>query len=186
MAIKPDLTALCPHDCGFRIIAHTPGLWECLSCHQIWDRPERGTRVWTPSEQARHRDLWADALDSGKYPQGREYLRRTDSQRDCDVYTPTGVAADVCPFTEWQKGRSSSYAATSGDDLPNFLIPTLTLMNWLGLSSPQGHFQELPDHPHLVGDKMSQNNLVHLNDHRKVPFKTIAVILRSNPPGIFL
>ena len=59
-------------------------------------------------------------------------------------------------------------------------------MNWLGLSSPQGHFNDLPEHPHLLTNKLAHNCLVHLNDNRCVNFPAIAAIIRSHPPGMFL
>ena len=176
----------CPQNCSFKIAAHIQGLWECPKCHQIWDRYERGTRLWMKDQQIIHRALWAQALSSGEYQQGKEYLRWTHPDLGTDHYTSTGVAVDTCPFTSWSKGPANSHAATSGDDHPNFLVPTLTVMNWLGLSSPQGHFKDLPEHPSLVGQKLAQNNLVYLNDRLSVDFPTIASIIESNPTGMFL
>ena len=176
----------CPQNCSFKIAAHIQGLWECLKCHQIWDRYEHGTRVWTKDQQIVHRALWAQALSSGKYQQGKEYLRWTDPNLGSDRYTCTGVAVDVCPFTSWTTGEGNRHAAESDNDQPNVLAPTLTVMNWLGLSSPQGHFNDLPEHPGLVGQKLAQNNLVYLNDRLGVDFPTIASLIESNPPGMFL
>ena len=179
-------TEQCVHNCNYRIISHTPGLWECLKCHQLWDRSENGRRVWDRQQQAVHRTLWSQALRSEKYPQGREYLRIADPTSGAHAYTSTGVAVDTCPFTSWSKGPGNAHAALSGDDTPSFLIPTITVMNWLGLSSPQGHFDSLPQHPHLQGQKVYQNTLIYLADRLGVDFPTTADIIESNPPGMFL
>ena len=95
------ITTECPYDCSFRIISYTPGLWECLKCHQIWDRPERGTRVWNTEQRAEHQELWAQALISGSYQQGTGgYLRRTAPHSGSILHSCTGVAVDICPFTQ--------------------------------------------------------------------------------------
>ena len=186
MANTTPPNTLCRYDCSFRTITETPGIWQCLTCQQLWDRPDRGIRVWKPEQQTSHQLLWAQALESGLYKQGREYLRRTDLKSGDNLYTCTGVAVDVCPHTSWSKGNYNSHAATSDYDLPNFLIPTLTVMNWTGLSSPQGHFKDLPQHPHLLSDRMAHNTLQHLNDSGKADFPTLAEIIRSNPKGMFI
>ena len=179
-------TIQCHANCCARTITSTPCIWECLNCGQLWDRQERGYRVWTPVQRAEHRALWAKALLSGEYRQGKEYLRRTSRESGEDLYTCTGVAVDICPFTYWRKGESAFHTALCENDTPNHLVPTLTVMNWLYLSSPQGHFKDLPNHPHLVSDRMARNTLQHLGDSGKADFPTIASIIESNPPGMFL
>ena len=186
MTTTDTIQIQCPDGCSSLTIADVPGLWQCPRCHQRWDRYEQGTRVWTKVQQADHRALWAQALRSGRYQQGKEHLRRTHPDSDTDYHTSTGVAVDICPFTSWTKGENNLHTAASGNDRANALTPTLTVMNWLGLSSAQGHFNDLPEHPQLVGNKVSQNNLVYLNDRLGIDFPTIASLIESDPPGMFL
>ena len=58
----------CPTDCGFRISTETLAIWQCTTCQQLWDHPDHGTRTWSPEQQAHHRNLWAQALESGHLP----------------------------------------------------------------------------------------------------------------------
>ena len=131
----------------------------------------------TPAEA---RELVAQALESGEYPQGTGCLSRRDGKYCC-----LGVATEI--FMEHNPGIIE--CATSGDgrnlykyaqsqgkvvnyslEETDYLLKVVS--DWLGFRTCQGYFG--------TSDSCS---LVHLNDTGK-PFSEIAKFFRNPPEGL--
>lgn len=109
----------------------------------------------------------ADALESGKYVQGRLSLRNHDNGHCC-----LGVACDISGLGEWQIGEDShlfDYVITdNGEPHASRYVLTNPLRKWLGIT-------ENGDFTTVDGREL---RLVDLNDNF-VPFAEIAKILRD-------
>jgi len=90
--------------------------------------------MYTPEEQAEHRQKWVDALKSGKYEQGKDMLR------DGDKFCCLGVACDISGLGVWTEstGRDENgkvtqdYAYVVNGRQSWGLLPR-EVRDWLGL-----------------------------------------------------
>lgn len=125
-------------------------------------------------------ETWCEALESGKYEQGRKKLRVED--RFCCL----GVACDLSGIVTWDGGKY----LTSEEVLPT------EVSNTLGLAGPDGNgsfeFSELPIALQAEVRSVHRNfdpneppqTLANLNDNG-VPFPLIAKVIRARPKGLF-
>lgn len=120
--------------------------------------------TYTLEEQKRHRKLWIEALESGKYKQGRNRLRSEEDEFCC-----LGVLCNICPDVEWEHDEDGWL--TDGDALAVYSCPPKEAMDWVGLNRPIGEYGETRC---LASD----------NDN-ELSFAEIAAIIRSEPRGLF-
>lgn len=116
----------------------------------------------TKEEGMARRDRWADALESGEYKQGDEWLCHEGK------YCCLGVACEIFE-TEASLLRSSGATAVAWDGQAG-LAPS-SLVEFLGLYSDSGM--------HIV-----HGSLASLNDEG-TPFAEIARLLREHPEDWF-
>lgn len=109
------------------------------------------------------KERWIEALESGKYEQGRNVLRDKDNKFCC-----LGVLCDVMKPNGWVMGINDYYWHSG---ILNRL--PVEIQNVTGLSD-LGHFQ----HPVLLEDNTEWVTLAGLNDHG-MPFKEIAQVIRE-------
>jgi len=106
---------------------------------------------------------WVEALRSGEYEQGRNWLRRGD--RYCCLGVACDIAADDLGLERtsngWRGGRA-------------YLPPVV--QRWLGLATRMGEFIE--------PETGWQGSLVVLND-KFTPFAEIADLIEAEPEGLF-
>ena len=174
----------CPAGCAFRI-RNDDNSWRCLTCQQLWDRSENGAMTWTREQQAQHREIWAQALESLQYRQGRKVLRQKAADRGADLFCCLGVGTDICPHVQWDSRQNDYFAVDNQHGHKSNIQLVPTVQNWLGVREPHAPFDKLPDHKGLMAKRINDNNLTHLNDSNNTGFPTIAQIIRSNPPGMF-
>lgn len=121
-------------------------------------------------EQARK--LWVEALRSGKYEQGREYLCADG------LYCCLGVACEV--MREHEGPKSLKLVLPSpveyGQTCEMALAPS-EVMSWLGLAYPDGRYQ---------GDRPGESSSLTAENDDGKNFVTIAAIIESNPPNLFV
>lgn len=115
--------------------------------------------TWTLEEQKAHRKLWVEALRSGKYEQGRGFLRSGNQ------YCCLGVLSDLagCSWTEISDG--TFYAEHDAEFAP------IKAINFVGLRSDDGQFD---------GGTLARRN------DECASFADIADIIESEPPGLFI
>ena len=122
----------------------------------------------TLEQMKANRKLWVEALRSGKYKQTKEALKRKTGGMCC-----LGVLCDLAGV-QWRDKADSE-----GKILPvetGSHVATDEAMAFVGLRRPSGMFR---------GDIDGQSDLAGLNDTGK-RFKTIAKIIESEPPGLFI
>ena len=114
------------------------------------------------------RKLWVEALRSGEYQQGRNYLC-TESRFCC-----LGVACDL--FIKHERLLNVRTRETGVKEFNEEAMGLpCEVQQWLGLTGKEGVYR---DHEHL-----SRCLSAH-NDSGKT-FDEIASIIESNPPGLF-
>ena len=124
---------------------------------------------YTPEEQAEHRKLWVEALRSGKYSQGENWLR-TDRGYCC-----LGVACEISGLVTWRDGgpdhfRSvNTFEAISGTGTKTQELADDVRL-WLGLADADG---SIP----------GEESLASINDSGR-PFTAIADIIEAEPEGL--
>lgn len=136
-------------------------------------------------------DTWADALESGRYPQIRSRLR------SCEGYCVLGVGTDLTGLGTWDLESASGHCYRIGnqwfDRLPGPLIA-----NQLGLTTTLGRFyfstlpsalqqeiRPLVNSPRQRNPEVDLNSLSSLNDNG-VPFHLLAQVIRARPSGLFV
>lgn len=145
---------------------------------------------WTPEQQAEHRRAWIKALRSGDYKQTKHTLMVNIDDSGvgfcclgvaCDVYLKSG---DAPKKAQW-KGTSfvdgTRYKSLFNDSFDNkFIVRSVdvdlppSVIDWLGLSSEDGHFTE----------KGNRTSLVDKNDGSGWSFKKIASLIEKEPEGL--
>jgi hypothetical protein len=100
---------------------------------------------------------WADALESGKYKQGHNWLRHKGH------FCCLGVLCDLSNLSEFKNGCSYNGDPYLGS---HTLVP-IEVGVWAGLRSPDGRLLKF------------STTLTKLNDSG-VPFDSIAKIIRDN------
>jgi hypothetical protein len=127
-----------------------------------------GLEVSMTKKQRAIKRLWATALRSGKYPQGRQCLRLVKVTGDeycclavlCELATEAGVL----PLPKLD-GRIYVYA-----DNDTALLPAI-VQKWAGLATSTGKF--------------CSGSLVKLNDELNT-FTEIADVIDAEPKGLFV
>lgn len=113
---------------------------------------------------------WVAALRSGKYTQGRLYLKTADGSFcclgvACEVAIENGVEIEITG-----NGHADSYLYDGRQsNLP------LTVRKWVGLQTANGDYENTVDDKCLIG----------LNDIEKKSFSEIADFIESEPQGLF-
>jgi hypothetical protein len=122
----------------------------------------------TLEQMKANRKLWVEALRSGEYKQTKEALKRKSGGMCC-----LGVLCDLageewnpCPTSE---GKILPVGASSH-------VATKKAMAFVGLRGPSGV---------IKGGNSEFFDLAAMNDAGK-RFKTIAKIIESEPPGLFV
>jgi hypothetical protein len=112
-------------------------------------------------------DLWADALESGKYEQTREMLRHGGG------YCCLGVLCDISGQGAWD---GDFYVAGDG---ASHTRPPYLVTQWAGMNSdyPEGKLKEWKRSDDWAG---VDTFLTGLNDHLKYDFKQIASVIREH------
>lgn len=109
---------------------------------------------------------WVDALRSGEYEQGKEYLCKNDK------YCCLGVACALYQQSVGdlivEEGDEETFYDDRLDLLPNKVV------EWLGLASDDGGMKL----------KNQRTSLVSMND-KGVSFAEIADVIESEPKGLF-
>lgn len=116
------------------------------------------------------RNLWTEALRSGEYHQGKNYLHQKSARGDefcclgvaCDIAVKNGVELDI--DTTYHIVRYDKYSAA---------LPT-AVAEWLGVQTSFGDFYNNGEY----------GSLTNLNDHG-VKFAEIADTIESKPSGLF-
>ena len=115
------------------------------------------------NDVVKNREIWLNALSSGKYKQTSEVLQ--DSSGFCCL----GVACDVYMKEtgkgEWIVEDSRKVFLDSITRLPD------EVKNWFGFSTKYGDYDD--------------GMLTKLNDDERLSFSEIADIIDSNPKGLF-
>jgi hypothetical protein len=134
-------------------------------------------------------ESWCEALESGKFEQGRTRLR--DGDRFCCL----GVACDMSAAGEWLFDGSrmpGHHYKVVGRTAPHTSFLPAKVQGALDLVSKAGAFNfaslsaELKNEIRSVtGDEASIDSLIDLND-AGVPFPLIAKVIRARPKGLFL
>jgi hypothetical protein len=127
-------------------------------------------------------ETWCEALESGRYKQGRSALRRDDA------FCCLGVACDLLDPTGW---RADGIYEDSEEDESEVEL-TAVPRRVLGLADYTGSFalEDLPEplRAEVAGHidrRRGATSLAHLNDSG-IPFALIAKIIRARPKGLFL
>lgn len=124
----------------------------------------------TTTELNPNAKLWVEALESGKYKQGRHYLHRDDFYCclgvACELAIKAGIKLDVVTKS------NGVYCYNSGEASLPFAV-----RDWLGLKSIYGQFSD-PD------KKFQIPYLTKLNDCG-MPFNEIAQVIRAKPQDLF-
>lgn len=134
-----------------------------------------GDKVGTETPNREVLNLWIDALESGKYQQTTQVLRRNDENGEAVGYCCLGVLCEL--------------AVEAGVIQPSILNPNATnismygegentgnlpkeVRKWVGLATPNGRFNE-------TGEEYSSTTLIGLNDTHGYNFQQIAGVLRD-------
>lgn len=110
---------------------------------------------------------WVAALRSGKYEQGRGYLKVGN------LFCCLGVACDIAV----KNGVDIEVTDTSYDGETKVMPEVVTA--WLGLRNEEGYYETRNDYNLLVGKRLTIDN-----DDGKT-FEEIADIIESEPKGLF-
>lgn len=124
----------------------------------------------TPKEV---RKLWVEALESGKYKQGKMCLKRTDEEGD--RYCCLGVLCDLAAKHGICGEFRDDYAGNWVFDYKKYAPPT-SVLNWAGLESDIGIFGSYGP---------QQSSLAGINDNSS-DFSAVIEIIKSEPEGLFL
>lgn len=118
----------------------------------------------TKAKQKKNRKIWVEALRSGKYEQGKHYLKCENK------FCCLGVAVEVLAPEEFVKEEDGMIGIPYG---AGFLYGSLNdkVQNLLGLKDNSGAFK------HSI--------LTTLNDRDGLSFAEIADIIESEPEGLF-
>jgi hypothetical protein len=110
---------------------------------------------------------WADALESGRFEQGRSYLEKGGK------YCCLGVACVLAIEAGVNVERDTEYVGSMGVayDHHTASLP-LPVKDWLGLGSDNGQYRD---------DRGFGRTLVSDNDNDQHHFKRIAETVRSTP-----
>ena len=125
---------------------------------------------------------WVAALRSGNYSQTKGPLRRT--KNDVDSYCCFGVACILYSNSvggEWATDRArppwdDQIGFTDDDGTFKEFDLSASVMDWLGLATPNGSYCDAEGH--LL-------DLVEINDQYGHTFKQIAAVIESQPEGLF-
>ena len=128
-------------------------------------------------------DRWIDALESGLYKKGEDYLRHRDE------YCCLGVVCDISNTNGWRTEIHSDVVAF-GPNLEMQELP-LNIMQELQLATPDGVFSIDDLSPELY-EKIkailpytsSIESLTNINDATN-DFTLIIEILKERPPSLF-
>jgi hypothetical protein len=112
---------------------------------------------------------WVKALRSGKYKQGKNYLRTGDRFCCLGVACELAVKAGIIPPASEPTIQAAVKGVLAYED-QKFGLPK-SVQTWLGLQDCLGRFAD--------------TTLGHLNDKGK-RFTTIARIIESEPDGLFV
>ena len=113
--------------------------------------------TWTPEEQRAHRELWAGALESGRYEQAIGALR------DATGFCCLGVACEISGLGKWTDDGGDLVYLEQDKQLPP------EVLDWLGLSTYTGFYG--------IGSLATDND-------DGATFAEIAAIIRSEPTGL--
>lgn len=156
-----------------------------------------------PDEVAANRARWADALESGDYPQttgelrnaegfcclgvvedvrGADWQHHDDSEGDGDSYWIVGRRLALVDAATGEPVQRPDRVLPSNvfigtNDTRNYTVLTGDGARWLGL---------LETDPMVVvwdeGEGWTAESLTHLNDEREYDFRRIAAIVRDQDP----
>jgi len=143
------------------------------------------------AQQEKNVAAWIEALESGRYEQGRHVLNsHWDGKKGS--FCCLGVACELSKLGEWTAG--GRYKVPEADAME--VYPPSDVVEHFGLQSPSGIFRfstlprELQDEinagtPSASTFSDTNADLASLND-RCVPFRLIAKVLRARPKGLFI
>lgn len=150
--------------------------------------------------------LAVEALRSGKYKQGRDFLtakHKNSGESDCCL----GVISKICPkapkatWTPVSKNDAEDGVESFIEYKSNHATLSESVQNWIGFKTDIGtfNFSDLRDkHPLLAkqievvltangrrrASSLHVSSLAELNDH-SVPFTAIAAVIEAEPEGLF-
>ena len=127
--------------------------------------------MYTPEQQREHRRGWIWYLRSGRYEQGKKYLRRRVD--GVNEFCCLGVACDISNLGDWSENGEHPYYKLE-EDLQNNLVLMPEMQDFYGLATADGRFN-VPG----VGEK----TLASLNDDG-TSFEVIAMIIELEPEGL--
>jgi hypothetical protein len=113
---------------------------------------------------------WVEALRSGKYKQGKAYLRKGDKYCCLGVACELAIESGVKVLVD-KIDNNTHYYNNKTKKLPR------EVTDWLGLKTDIGEFDRTEQYVY-------NNSLTNLNDNGKT-FNDIADIIESEPEGLF-
>lgn len=126
----------------------------------------------TKDEQKRHRAELVAALRSGKYKQGRRWLR----QRQCgeDLYCALGVASDVAG-TRWQQTTGLFGVEVGYVNEESSSVLSQAAREYFGFRTIVGEYR--------CNDRNA--SVPDLNDNGLLTLEGFADLIEAEPPGLF-
>lgn len=132
-------------------------------------------------EQRENRKKWVEALRSGKYKQGKEYLAQEIGEET--VFCCLGVA---CELVTPEHEQAYKYSFAAGTQVKSYRNSTRDLppvvMKALGLRCKSGGFFNTGK---IATGRRGYESLVHCNDKLNLTFNEIADIIEAEPQGLF-
>ena len=124
---------------------------------------------YTAEETKENRQMWVNALRSGKYTQYKGKLTNVDTTAFCCL----GVACDISNLGTWIKldNEKTCVYSTKSENYGHIGELPTEVQEWLGLSTSTGNH--------------SISNLADLNDEG-ITFTEIADIIESEPEGLLI
>lgn len=129
------------------------------------------TQRITLKQQKQNRKKWIEALRSGKYKQGKGYLKRNDE------YCCLGVACEILGATQEKRPSEPGVTWFSLNGTSMFILPN-GIRNLLGLSTGIGDFN-------ITDFDLVSNSLALMNDAGS-SFDEISNMIESEPKGLFI
>lgn len=122
------------------------------------------------------KDLWVEALRSGKYKQGKHSLKNNN-----DKYCCLGVLCDVYAKTQKKKGFSKNQvdiigAYTFGDTEKEAVLPE-NVKKWAQIGNKKIRISISNDQRI---ERFVQSHLIHMNDEENKTFDEIATFIEKN------
>ena len=131
---------------------------------------------YTPEEQAQHRQELIEALESGKYTQGSNYLHKDN------YYCCLGVACDISGLGRWSMdtGRIAFRYVVEDevDGSTSYRLPQV-VADYYGFTSQVGDLLQEEQRTWWDGSVSRAESMAGLNDFLELGFPQIAQLLRD-------